>query len=114
LPLSPVRSCQSRLTEEEYLQHFRKCQVDEFLRSKYSKRKFPEVILSETKPVNFNVISAKAIEGTIKDIKVTQNKESIRKELPKLLSTLKGKVENKNPKNLIENKYKLFLENYDK
>jgi hypothetical protein len=103
-----------KLSEEEYLQLYRKQQVDEFLRSKYTKKKFPEIVLAESNPVNLELVSPSATKSTITEIKVSQNKETIRKELPKLLSNLKTKGEsNKNPKILIQNKYKLFIENYE-
>jgi hypothetical protein len=97
------------------MQFFRKVQVDEFLKSKNIKPKFKENILVESNPVNLNLISPKGTRSTITGVvKVTQNKEGVRNELPKLLDDLKRKVENKNPQILIKNKYKLFIEDYEK
>lgn len=50
----------------------------------------------------------------IRDIKVEENKLSPRQELPNLLMKLKNKIRLSSPKVLIENKYKLFLENFNK
>jgi hypothetical protein len=111
LALSPISS-KTKLTEEDYLHIYRKTQVDEFLKSKNIQPRFKQTVLVESNPINLNLISPKGIQSTITDIKVTRNKEIIRKEFPKLLNELKQKVVNENPKVLIKNKYKLFLDNY--
>jgi hypothetical protein len=100
------------MSEEEYMQCLRKSQMDEYFKN--SKKGYSQVELSKSKPVQVEVVSPVAAMSTITGVKVEQNKDGLRNEIPTMLDNLKRKVENKQPKMLMENKYKLFLEHYRK
>jgi hypothetical protein len=84
--------------------------VTDYLIDKFEKKRY--INLYEIN--NYEIEIPKQEIISIKDIKVEENKFSLRQELPNLLIKLKNKIRFNSPKIMIQNKYKLFLENYDK
>ncbi len=83
--------------------------VTEFLIDKFERKRY--INLYEIN--NYEIEIPKQEEIAIKDIKVQENKLSPKQELPNLLMRLKNKIKFNSPKVLMQNKYKLFLENYN-
>jgi len=93
---------------DNYVFNVRTKNVTDFLREKYVKKRY--INLCQDNPVRLEIPPME--KNIIKEIKVEENKNSMKQEVPNLLNKLKSKIDLGGPKVLIKNKYKLFLDNY--